>query len=120
MFQQDQYKEHLFYSDYNKGYRLLYNTHAKSLFLEEKEGDSFEIDILFKYSKEIIFHELSLREKISQMIMVGGRIFDKRFLNLSIGGIFLPRFNSKEAYKSVISKYQNKRRWKQRMEEKRD
>ncbi len=60
-----------------------------------------------KSSKKIIFNELSLREKICQMVMVGGRICDKRFLNLGIGGIFLPRFNSKEVYESVISRYQN-------------
>ena len=57
-------------------------------------------------NNKISLSEISLREKIAQMIIVGGGTFDSRFVELGIGGIFLPKFNSEEIYRDFILRYQ--------------
>jgi len=55
---------------------------------------------------EINISEIPLQQKIAQMIIVRGESFDKRFVDLGIGGIFLTKFNSKKEYKDFILEYQ--------------
>ena len=50
---------------------------------------------------------LTLRQKISQMIVVRGDSGEMDFTNLNIGGIFLDRQKSKEDYKQLIKRYQD-------------
>jgi len=59
-----------------------------------------------KKKKQISISDLSLKEKIAQMIIIGRSEFDPRFLKLGIVGIFIGRLNSKEEYKKFISHYQ--------------
>lgn len=57
--------------------------------------------------KVISLKSLSLKEKIAQLIFVNGNCFDKRYLDLGVGGIFLDNCKSEKQYKDTISKYQN-------------
>ncbi len=57
--------------------------------------------------EKINFSGLSLKQKISQMIIVNGNVFDKRFTGLGVGGIFLDNLKTKKEYKETIAKYQN-------------
>lgn len=54
--------------------------------------------------------ELSVEEKIGQMVIVKPGKYDQRFIDMGIGGILLYGKNSKEEYKSLIGKYQNNSR----------
>jgi beta-N-acetylhexosaminidase len=61
-----------------------------------------------KIEKDSInFSTLTLKQKISQMIIVKGDEENINYLSLNIGGIFLNDQDSKEKYKELISKYQN-------------
>ncbi|MBU4070055.1 MAG: hypothetical protein KJ646_03670 [Nanoarchaeota archaeon] len=54
----------------------------------------------------IKFDSLTLKQKIAQMIIVRGDEEDLEFANLNIGGIFLDRQTSEEAYENKIASYQ--------------
>ncbi|HLC77835.1 MAG TPA: glycoside hydrolase family 3 N-terminal domain-containing protein [Candidatus Nanoarchaeia archaeon] len=55
---------------------------------------------------KIKFSSLSLKQKIAQMIVIRGDKENLQFNNLAIGGIFLSKQESEEAYKELIEKYQ--------------
>lgn len=55
--------------------------------------------------EKIKLSEMPLQQKIAQMIIVRTS-FDQRFVELGIGGIFLPGSLSKEEYMNIISNYQ--------------
>jgi len=55
---------------------------------------------------EISLSDLTLQEKIGQMMMVKGNEYDSRFLDLGVGGIFLSSQKTKEETKKLIEKYQ--------------
>lgn len=58
--------------------------------------------------EQINFSELSVEEKIGQMLIVKPQEIDSKWLNLKLGGIFVVNRNfSKEDYKKHISYYQN-------------
>ena len=57
---------------------------------------------------EIKISSLSLDEKISQMIMVGGDKSSEELIKTGIGGIFIDNLKTKEEYKEVIKKFQKK------------
>jgi len=56
------------------------------------------------------FDSLTLRQKIAQMIIIRGDSFKEEFSNLNIGGIYLNKGKSPEAYKELILKWQNESR----------
>lgn len=58
--------------------------------------------------KTINLSDLTLEEKIGQLMFVKPSDLDMNYLNeLHVGGIFLNDLNSKEEYKEIISFYQN-------------
>src|SRR3989338_11133508 len=57
---------------------------------------------------QIKLSDLTIEEKIGQMIMVKGNKFDQKFIDLKIGGIFLNGPKSTREYRKIIEKYQNK------------
>lgn len=60
------------------------------------------------HNKTINLSELSLEEKVGQLMFVKPSGLNLDYLNeLHVGGIFLDNFNSKEEYKEVISFYQS-------------
>jgi len=61
-----------------------------------------------KMKKEISLTNMTLQEKIGQLIIVKPEKLDKRYLEeLHIGGIFLNKGSTPESYKSTINFYQN-------------
>ena len=57
-------------------------------------------------AQEIKLSELTLKEKVGQMIIVKGNEYDQRLAELGIGGIFLNNLKIEEEYKETIEKYQ--------------
>ncbi len=57
-------------------------------------------------AKEINISELSMEEKIAQMIIVRGDNFDERYTRLGIGAIYLSKKKTREEYINLINKYQ--------------
>lgn len=58
-------------------------------------------------AQTINLSELSLDEKIAQMIIIRGDIYDERFTELGIGGVFLDKQKTEEEYKALVNQYQN-------------
>jgi len=56
--------------------------------------------------ESINISDLTLKEKIAQMVMVRGAKYDARFLDLGIGGIFLDKQSSEQTYKNLVNSYQ--------------
>src|SRR3989344_4310920 len=56
---------------------------------------------------QINLSDLTIEEKIGQMIMVKGNKFDQKFIDLKIGGIFLNGPKKSSEYKATIEMYQN-------------
>lgn len=57
---------------------------------------------------KINFPELTLEEKVGQLIIVKPKKLDKRYVNeLKVGGIFLNQKISQEEYKKIINFYKN-------------
>jgi beta-N-acetylhexosaminidase len=57
---------------------------------------------------KISISSLSLREKISQMLIVKGDTFEEDFVKLGVGGLLLGKHKTKKGYVSMIKKYQDK------------
>ncbi len=57
-------------------------------------------------NNEIDFNSLTLKQKLSQMIMIRGDYEDFEFTNFAIGGVFLDRQKKQENYKQLINSYQ--------------
>ncbi len=72
-------------------------------FIDKDFGNT---DNIFIEGNTIDIASLTLQQKISQMIMVRGDKKDLDYNSLNIGGIFLDRQNSQEAYVELISIYQ--------------
>lgn len=76
-------------------------------------GKAFIIAVFFLCTmtlvsgQEINISQLSLDEKLGQMVMVSGNQFNEAYLALHIGGIFIDAKMSKEEYQELIARYQN-------------
>ena len=57
--------------------------------------------------REIKFSELSLKEKIGQIVIVSGDRFNKKFAKLGIGGILPSKLHSEEEYKNWLKRCQD-------------
>lgn len=51
--------------------------------------------------------KIPLKEKIAQMVMVNGGKYNRYFIKLGVGGIYLGKLNSKEEYKKLIKYYKD-------------
>ena len=71
---------------------------------EMKKESTQNIDIK---DNTINLSSLTLRQKIAQIVIVRGDKEQMDFTNLDVGGIFLDRQKSEEAYKNLIENYQN-------------
>jgi len=72
---------------------------------KENDFDSIENNISTK-NNTIDIDSLTTKQKLAQMIIVRGDKFEKDFLDLSVGGIFLDNQNSLNNYTRLINKYQ--------------
>ncbi len=72
----------------------------------KKEISNLNTENILIEENKINLSSLTLRQKISQMIMVRGDKEDLNFVKLNVGGIFLDRQDSEENYKNLIEKYQ--------------
>ena len=55
----------------------------------------------------IYFRSLTLKQKLSQMILVRGDRYNKKHLDLNLGRVFLNKLKFPEKYKKVIKKYKD-------------
>lgn len=57
-------------------------------------------------AQELNLSEMTLREKVGQMVIAKENKYDDRLLELGIGGIFLDNLKTEKEYKEVIERYQ--------------
>jgi beta-N-acetylhexosaminidase len=76
----------------------------------KKEISRLTTENILTENNEIELSSLTLKQKIAQMIVVRGDRKNMDFTRLNVGGIFLDRQNSEEAYKNLIEEYQKEAR----------
>lgn len=62
---------------------------------------------LIKAKELISISDLTLKEKIGQLVIAKPKKIDSNWLNLNLGGIFVDHLNTSEDYKKHIKYYQN-------------